>query len=207
MVVLEVTEVERKSGQEWKRWKDRIEEEVGPFVLSSVGPFIRFICSEGEGGTAGKSGAGCGMCPRMAFHHLQRQLLVMGPPGPTLLAFARYFPLAMCHAGLFGPAQMTASAWARRSEVWGLLPLQLGHPPYVRVQGTSMVPLVPHHAEQESDHFLNAILIMSPISFFGLFGLCLGSLEAVFPVFSLPPPGRQKVVVSRSIISGLFWDI
>lgn len=106
---------------------------MGPFVLSSVGPFIRFICSEAVGGTAGKSGAGCGMCPRMAFHHLLRQLLVMGPPGPTLLAFARYFPLAVCHAGLFGPAQMTASAWARRSEVWGLLPLQLGHPPYVRV--------------------------------------------------------------------------
>lgn len=103
---------------------------MGPFVLSSVGPFIRFICSEAVGGTAGKSGAGCGMCPRMAFHHLLRQLLVMGPPGPTLLAFARYFPLAVCHAGLFGPAQMTASAWARRSEVWGLLPLQLGHPPY-----------------------------------------------------------------------------
>lgn len=206
MVVLEVTEVERKSGQEWKRWKDRVEEEVGPFVLSSAGPFIHFICSEGTGGTAGKSGAGCGMCPRMAFHHLLRQLLVMGPPGPTLLAFALYFPLAMCHAGLFGPAQMTASAWARRSEVWGLLPLPLGHP-IVRVQGTSLVPLVPRHAEQESDHFLNAILIMSPISFFGLFGLCLGGFGSCFPWFAPASTRTPKGGCLKANYIWAFWDI
>lgn len=54
------------------------------------------------------------------------------------------------------------------------------------------MPLVPRHAEQESDHFLNAILIMSPISFFGLFGLCLRGFGSCFPCFLPASTGTPK---------------